>query len=448
MRTTNSVDVSQIINEAPIGRLQWRIIAILFLIAMLDGFDTQAIAFVAPAISAEWKISPSAFGAIFSAGLLGTVFGAPLFGTLGDRFGRKIMILASILEFSTLTLLCTRADSVQNLLILRFLAGLGLGGAVPIFLALASEFSPDRKRQTMITMTMCGFPLGAVVGGLSTGGLIDQYGWQTIFYIGGILPLLLLPLIAWGLPESIRFLALKGKRAEVAKLLAKISPDKKFHPKNKFNLGEPESNRTGVKALFSRGLASGTLLLWTTSFSSLVVTYGLINWIPSLLSQKGFSTQNAVMGTVALNFAGIAGSLVFSFLMNNKRHAPLTASIAYALGAGAVASIGMVGGEYGATLLSISLAGFFIIGAQLTISGYATTFYPTAIRGTGGGWLQTAARSGSLVGPLVGGLVLTTGIGPSQMFQFSAIPAIVSACALFAFVSFGCEQKSRQKVFE
>lgn len=446
MRRNNRVEVSDVINEAPIGMLQWRIFAILFLIAMLDGFDTQAIAFVAPTISEEWKIPPSAFGAIFSAGLLGTVVGAPLFGTLGDRFGRKIMILLSILEFSVLTLLCARAESVHSLLILRFLAGLGLGGAVPIFLALASEFAPERRRQTIITMTMCGFPLGAVVGGLATGGLIDKYGWQTIFYIGGLLPLLLIPLIVWGLPESIRFLALRGKQAAVANLLNTISPNKSFRQNDQFNLGEPKSSRTGIKALFSNGLASGTLLLWTTSFSSLVVTYGLINWIPSLLSQKGFTTQNAVLGTVALNFAGIAGSIGFSLLMNNKRHAPLTAGIAYVLGAAAVASIGMVGGEFGAILLRISLAGFFIVGAQLTIAGYATTFYPTAIRGTGGGWLQTAARSGSLVGPLVGGVVLSAGAGPSEMFQLSAVPALVSACALVTFVILRCEQKSRQSI--
>lgn len=167
MDLSNRVDLSRAINDAPIGAFQWRLILLLFLVAMLDGFDTQLIAFVAPAISAEWGMPLSSFGPIFSAGLLGTVFGAVLFGSLGDKYGRRLLILIAIVEFSVFTLACAFANSGAMLMSLRFLAGLGLGGAVPNFLALASEYAPDRKRTTMVTITMCGFPLGAVIGGLA-----------------------------------------------------------------------------------------------------------------------------------------------------------------------------------------------------------------------------------------------------------------------------------------
>ena len=444
MRPTETVDIADVINHAPIGAFQWRIMLLIFLVAALDGFDTQAIAFVAPAISAAWKLSPATFGPIFSAGLLGTVVGATLLGTLGDKFGRKTMILIAMSEFALFTFACAHAGNLHELMLYRFMAGIGLGGALPNFLALAAEYAPDRSRTTMVTMTMWGFPFGALVGGMGTGALIDKLGWPVVFHVGAVAPLLVLPLLAAVLPESIRFLALNPrKKARVAAILGTIDRSRKYHADSHFVVAEKTAQRAGLPSLFRDGRASGTLLLWCTLFCSLLLTYCLLNWVPSLLRQMGFPTETAVHGTVMLNFAGILGSFVFSSFMNRGRRAFLAVSGAYVLGAVATALIGVLGSTIFGLMSAIFCAGFFIIGAQLAVSAYVPSFYPTTIRGTGIGWFQGVGRIGSLVGPLAGGMVLSAGTTPSQMFQLCAIPAAICALAVLTFLLTRADQKAR-----
>lgn len=433
MTTTDQVNVAEIINRAPLGAYQWRIILMLFVVAALDGFDTQAIAFVVPSIGAGWHIAPSAFGPVFAVGLLGSVAGSILMGGWGDRFGRKTVILGAMAEFALVTLACAHVRDLPQLMLCRFLAGLGLGGVLPNFLALASEYAPDRARTTMVTITMWGFPLGAAVGGMLTGGLIDQYGWPLVFHLGGALPLLCLPLLMLALPESIRFLAADPRNgARIVRILARIDRRVGIGPDARFVHAADGPAGTGVRALFQHGRAAGTLMLWLALFCSLLLSYCLLNWIPSLLRHAGLSTRDAVMGTVTLNVAGIVGSLAFSLLMNRSRHALLMAGAAYAAGAVATAMIGAVGSAWLVT--AIACTGFFIIGGQIAVAAYVPGFYPTPVRGTGVGWSQGIARIGSLAGPLAGGMVLAAGATPATMFRLCAIPAAVSALALLALV--------------
>ena len=219
------VDVAGYIDQQPVGGFQIKLLLTCAAVLFLDGFDTQAIGYVAPALAKEWGLSKAALGPVFSAGLFGLMIGALVFGPLADRIGRKKIIIFSTLAFGIGTLATSFIADVNTLLAIRFLTGLGLGGAMPNAVAMTSEFSPRRRRATMVMIMFCGFSVGAALGGLLAAWLIPQFGWRSVFVIGGIAPLALAPILAWRLPESVRFLALAGRAPErVAELLGYINP--------------------------------------------------------------------------------------------------------------------------------------------------------------------------------------------------------------------------------
>src|SRR5450631_3186793 len=241
VRTSPSpVDVAQFIDAQPVGGFQIRLLLTCAAVLFLDGFDTQAIGFVAPALAREWDVSKGALGPVFSAGLFGLMIGALLFGPLADRIGRKKIIVFSTLAFGLGTLATAFVQDVGTLLAIRFLTGLGLGGAMPNAVAMTSEFSPHRRRATMVMIMFCGFSVGAALGGLLAAALIPQFGWRSVFVVGGAAPLLLVPILALRLPESVRFLALTGRaNARVAELLGLIAPKAVLAPSTQFVIHEP-----------------------------------------------------------------------------------------------------------------------------------------------------------------------------------------------------------------
>jgi len=433
METSARIDVSRVIDDAKVSPFQRRLFGLLFVLLMLDGFDTQSIAFVAPAITQAWGMQPAMFGPIFAAGLLGTVIGGVALGMLADRIGRRVPIILSFVIFAVFTGACATATTFQALLVYRVLAGLGLGGAMTNCLALASEYAPKRSRTAIVTVCLWGFPFGAALGGLLAAEMIGRFGWPSVFYLGALLPLLCVPLLFAVLPESILFLTLAKRdfTERIARTLARIDGRQRERSGVVYFVDEPTLRRGSIKGVFDNGLATGTLLLWLTLFVSLVLVYCLINWIPSLLHQTGLSIRSAVLGTVVLNFSGIVGSLVLTRMM--KRTPMKTVAVAYLVGAVAVAAIGLVGQQTSAIMAAIFFTGFFVIGGQLTVTAFVPGYYPTSIRSTGVGLAGAVARFGSLVGPLAGGWILATSTGPSQMFMLCAVPALVAAVALLAF---------------
>jgi AAHS family 4-hydroxybenzoate transporter-like MFS transporter len=435
MVDSKTIDVVRVIDESPLSGFQLFVIAICFLVSMLDGFDTQAIAFAAPSIAAEWKLAPSLFGPIFSAGLLGTVVGAMGMGLFQDRIGRRTALIISVLAFSLLTILTAFATSFESLVAVRFLAGIGLGAALPNFLAYASEFSPARTRARAVTVTVWGFPFGAVVGGLIAAPYVRQYGWQPIFWFGGLVPLLLVPVVWFGLPETIRFLTLKPNNApQIAAILRRINPSLQIDPDSTFVLNEPRVTGASFPALFKRAFLAGSILLPLALFASLLLTFCLLNWIPILLRQAGLGPENALYGVVTFNLAGIIGSLFLTRFIDKGGRPLLIMGGAYVIGAVAVASIGVVGTAFWQIMAIIFMAGVFIIGPQLSLTAFIANFYPTAMRGTGIGWVQSVGRVGSLIGPLVGGALIALGTAPATLFQIISLSALVTATALLVMM--------------
>jgi AAHS family 4-hydroxybenzoate transporter-like MFS transporter len=428
------INISKVINEAKISSFQIRVLLLCFSISLLDGFDTQSIAFVAPAISSSIGIDDASFGLIFSIGLLGSGLGALFFGLLGDKIGRKKPLLITVFLFSIMTLACTLAESAGTFMLFRFLAGIGLGGALPVIITLVSEYAPERTRSTFVVITILGFPAGAILGGLLAGDLINNFGWHSVFYIGGLLPLMLLILLHFALPESICFLPkMKNSSHKIASILNKIIPHGKFD--ETFDYFIPEKKRQGgnIKALFSDGLAPGTVSLGLTYFMSLLVTFFLVNWVPTLLTKSGLTLEDAAMGTVVLNFSGLIGSLFITRAIDFMKRPMLILGYCYLAGTLSIGSIGQIEMTYWPIMAGLFSAGFFTIGAQIAFLAVVSGYYPTTIRSTGVGAIQFAGRAGSLVGPIVGGALLSIGLSPSNLFTLGVAPTLVCAITLLIF---------------
>jgi MFS transporter, AAHS family, 4-hydroxybenzoate transporter len=432
------VDVAAVINDSEISRFQYIIFTLCILIMMCDGFDTQALAYVAPSIASEWKLSPGIFGPVFAAVLLGSMVGAFAFGYLADRFGRKRTLVVCMTLFGALNIGSAYATSIESFTLLRFLCGIGLGGVIPNVMALVSEYAPARRRATLVAITWCGFSLGAVLGGLISVPLISHFGWKSVFIFGGILPLCLVAIVVFALPESIKFLILaRGKGVELVAVVRKLNPGRHFDDSSAFVLDEPRLGRGSISALFRDGLAIGSVFLCLAFFMSLMLVYLFINWIPLLLREAGLPLQDAMMGTIIFNLSGIFGSVFCTQFIDRKFLPPMFILIfAYFVGAAAVFAIGFAGTSFWPIMGTIFLGGFFIIGAQLSLNAHITNYYPTAIRGTGVGWSQVVGRTGSLLGPLTGGALVSQGMSPSRLFQVSSIAPLLACACLLVFMKF------------
>jgi AAHS family 4-hydroxybenzoate transporter-like MFS transporter len=391
-------------------------------------------------IAQQWGVAPAAFGPVFAAGLLGSFFGALSFGALGDRLGRRPALLLAVALFGATCLLTPFASSLGGLIAVRLLTGIGLGGALPGIISMTSEYSPHRIRATVIAVMFCGFPLGAVIGGSASALLIPMLGWKSLFYIGGAIPLLLLPILWFRLPESLRFLAQRQDREAVDKALARLGRQAMWN--GEFVRAEA-SARPSVASLFSGGRAAGTALLWLTLFCSLLLTYLLINWIPLVVRQSGMPIQAAVLGVAALNGGAIFGCLALGRLADRFGQT-ITIGLGFALGTVAIAAIGWVGHSAGLLIAVTFTAGFLTIGAQMCTVAICATFYSTALRATGVGWAMGVGRGGAIVGPMLGGVLIGVGTAPPTLFGMAAVFSLVAAAAVLAMGRLGFESYGRR----
>lgn len=309
-----------IIDRRPFGAFQIRVTALCALVVFLDGFDTQAIGYVAPSISDDWGLGRGAMGPVFSAGLFGLLVGALVCGPMADRFGRRPVLLVCTAWFGLLSLATTRAAGVEALLVCRFLTGLGLGGAMPNAIALTSEYTPRRLRATAVMVMFCGFSSGAAVGGLLAAGLIESYGWSAVFLVGGAAPCLALPLLLVWLPESLRFLAARGRDQDVAEVLGQIDPELAGAPAPLASATDAETGHgTPIGRLFEPGRRPVTLLLWVLFFMSLLDLYFVSNWLPTVIRDAGVPIDRAVLITALFQVGGVAGTLTLGRVFDRFR---------------------------------------------------------------------------------------------------------------------------------
>jgi AAHS family 4-hydroxybenzoate transporter-like MFS transporter len=435
------IDVPEFIDRQKVSGFQIRLLLTCAAVLFLDGFDTQAIGYVAPSIIHDWNVPRAALGPVFSASLFGLMIGALLFGPLADRIGRKWIILVSTAAFGVFSLATMRVNDVNDLMLLRFLTGLGLGGAMPNAVSMTAEFSPMRRRATMVMTMFCGFSIGAAVGGMISAWLIPEFGWRSVFLVGGAAPLLLLPFLAVRLPESVRFLALSGKAdRDVADLLRTMFPAAKFAPDVRFSIAEPHTPGIPVVHLLRDRRAVVTLLLWVVFFMSLLDLYFLSNWLPTVLNGLGASVSVAVLLGSLLQVGGVIGALSLGRVMDKFSARALT--IIYGVAMVAVALIGLAGQSVPLLAAAIFLTGFCIVGGQTSANAMAATFYPTSLRSTGVGWAFGVGRVGSIVGPMLGGVLLALHWAPDTLFLAASMPAGLAALAAMGLHGAGLRSSS------
>jgi MFS transporter, AAHS family, 4-hydroxybenzoate transporter len=431
METTDCAPrVSDIIDQRPLSRLQTTTILLCGLVLVLDGFDTQCIGFLAPSMAESLHLSIRTFGPVFSAALIGLMLSSMIAGPLADRVGRKWPIVFATLTFATFAIATGRAATFEQLVVFRFLTGLGLGGAIPNVVALTTEYAPKRLQQTVVTTLFCGMPLGALLGGLVSSVMLPQWGWRSVFYAGGILPLVVALILIKVLPESIRFLSMKGTdRNAIDRILSHIAPkvakeDLDFSPSG----ADGRFKGLPVIHLFTEGRAVGTVLLWIPFFMNLLVLYFVISWLPALLRQTHMPVSAGIIGVSVFSLGGIAGSLLQGRVMKSWSSSAVLLS-EFALCLLLIGSLAFIS-SFPFMMAITFLLGCFVQGAQAGLNALSATFYPTSIRSTGVGWALGVGRIGSIIGPIFGGVMVSREWPLRQIFFAGAIPALFAAIAI------------------
>jgi MFS transporter, AAHS family, 4-hydroxybenzoate transporter len=421
-----AVDIADLINTQPLSSFQKAIMVLIGGVVVMDGFDVQAIGFVAPALTQDWNIDPAALGPIFGAGLFGMLLGSMLLSMLADRLGRRPVLVGSTAFFSLCMLGTAAVESVQQLMFLRLLTGLGLGGVMANAVALASEYSPQRRRASLLMWISCGFTGGAIAGGLISTVLIPWGGWRSVFVVGGLLPLAIAAVMYWRLPESLLFLSLQpGAHDRLAQLLRRIAPGLDQGRDLRLRGPEQVEARGSLARLFRDGRALMTLLLWLVSFTNLLNLFFLANWLPLLSTRMGFSASTAVLMGTTLQLGGLIGAVFMGPLIDRLGYYRVLVP-AFLIAGLAVAAIGEPGMPLPLLYLVIFAAGICIVGAQPALNALASTLYPTEIRATGVGWSLGVGRVGAIVGPVVAAQLVALNWSSQTLFLAASVPAACS----------------------
>ena len=426
---SQAVNVTDLIDSRPISRLQMLVFGLCSLAALLDGADSQSIGIAGPLIAAEFGMTMGSFTPALSAGLLGATIGALTFGTLGDWVGRKRALILAMLLLSVFTLLTAFAGSFPELLAIRFLGGLGLGGATPCFITLAAEYAPRRRRAMLASVLWAAYPLGASLGGVVNAYVIPALGWRTVFYVGGGLPLLVAAAMVLLLPESLGYLVARGDApARARAIVAKLDSSLDGTETRLFATTEATAG-TGVKHLFTRGRALSTILLWAIFFCAFGTTTIIVLLTPTLFKASGLSLSTAALMVGLNNFVGVAGMASAGRLV--ERFGPLILLPAFWIGAVILALLGSVAGSATLSAICMALLGLTVLlGASGGIA-LAATSYPTAIRSTGVGWAMGTGRFGQVCSPLLVGLMLRSDWGPARILAvMSLLPVMAGVFCL------------------
>ena len=430
--TTENVDIGSVVDKAKFTSFHFNAVAWCLLIILFDGYDLAINGVVLPLLMQEWGLSAVQAGMLASTALAGMMFGAIFFGSLADKIGRKKVIMICIVLFSGLTFAGGFASNPTEFAILRFFAGLGIGGVMPNLVALTSEYAPQKMRSTLVTTMFSGYAVGGVMAALLGSWFTPNFGWQIMFFIAGI-PLFLLPLIWKFLPESLAFIVKENKQEEARRITCRLAPDLSVNEKMIFTLPKvdiPEA--ANVASLFRRGRTTNTLLFWLAFFTCLLTMYALSSWLPKLMMAAGYSMDNSLMFMMVMNIGAVVGIIGGGILADRFHLRPVLMCLGM-LGGIVMSLMGFQSNQFLLYIL-VFLAGAASIGSQMLLYSYVAQYYPLAIRSTGIGWSSAIGRMGAIVGPILIGSLLGMSLPAYINFIVVGIPVLITAIAVALIV--------------
>jgi AAHS family 4-hydroxybenzoate transporter-like MFS transporter len=432
MSSLSNININRTIDNGRLRPFHWGVFLLCGLCLLMDGFDLQAIGFVAPAVTREWHVQSGDMRTIFSAALVGVLIGSLLLSALADRIGRRPVLIGATLYFAIFSFLTARVTSPEQLLYIRFLAGIGLGGIMPNAMALVGEYSPARSRVMSMLVVSNGFTLGAAFGGPIAAWMIPHYGWRSVFYLGAIAPLFVFVLEYLFLPESLQFLVLRGAdKSKVAKWLRRVEPALECDDSTTFSVTDEKKSGVPLLQLLREGRTAGTTLLWIVNFMNLLNLYFLSTYLPLVLRDSGFANDVAVLSASVLQVGGVIGTLVLSaFIRKFGFNAVL--SLSFIIASVSIAAIGQPALPVAIVFLFVFAAGFGVPGSQAGLNAFSATYYPADLRATGVGAGLGIGRIGSILGPYIAGTLLLHHWTAHDLFLAAAVPALLSAVVMFA----------------
>ena len=435
--TAHTMNVNAVVDKAKFKPFHMTVVLWCLFVVLFDGYDLAINGVVLPLLMQEWGMSAVQAGMLASTALAGMMFGAMFFGMLADKIGRKKVILICVTLFSGFTFLGGFAENPTQFGVLRFIAGLGIGGVLPNLVALTSEYAPQKLRSTLVTGVFSGYAMGGIMAALLGTWLTPSFGWQIMFWIAGI-PLLVLPLLFIFLPESLAFLVKQQKTEKALAIVQKLSPEDKVTPQTVLVFNESKVPAASISALFKQGRLPGTLLFWLAFFMCLLMLYALGSWLPKLMMAAGYSLGSSLTFLLALNIGAVIGTAGGGMLADRFHIKPVIISM---LTVGILALIGLgFNSPQPVIYFLVSLAGASSVGCSILLYSYVAQFYPLAVRSTGLGWASGVGRMGAIVGPIVIGFLLGLELPHKFNFLAVAVPAVLAVIAI-AFIRPAKEQE-------
>ena len=429
MTTVTRVNIPELLARSPIGPLQKRVFTLCLLTLIIDGFDVQAMGFLIPALSADWNVEPAQFRTVLPAANFGVLIGSLVFSPLADKVGRRPVLVWATLWFAVMTLAAAFATNVTQLFWLRFIGGIGMGCIIPNATALIGEYSPAGRRVTLMMTITVGFTAGGAVAGFVARALIPAFGWQSVFLVGGTIPLVIAVAMYVGLPESLQFLAVRRRVHEVARWLKQLDPTLKVDGSTEYVTNEESKGGVPFVHLFRDNRSLVTLLLWVINFMNLLNLYSVTSWLPTVVNGMGYSANTAVLVGTVVWVGGTIGTFGLAWAISRWGFTR-TLMLNYAVATLAIAMIGQPGVALAVLTLVVFVTGWCIVGGQPGMNAFAATFYPTYLRSTGVGWALGIGRVGAIVGPYIGGVMIGAKWTSQQLFWAAAVPAFISAVTL------------------
>lgn len=427
------------IDAQPIGPTQLRVYFLAFLIAAFDGLDLQIITFVSLDMAHEWNISRTTIGAVISTGLFGMMLGALSLGAVGDMFGQRRVLVALTALLGASTVATGFTTSIGQLYALRFFTGLCVGGAIPNAVALLSQYAPKRRRAQLISIVGVGIPLGAATGGVLAALLLPELGWRWLFYVAGGLALALCPVLVAFLPDPISVLLKRAGGKQTAWLMLR-----RMYPQIPIAQGEviwenaAMTRRLPVMQLFSNGRTFMTLSLWCVFFASLMNVYLLPSWLPALLRDAKMLPASAALATSGFSVAGMLGAVLLAWLIDRFGFVR-TLFIGYVMSAVGIAAMALNDSDLAVLAATVFLSGFFVVGSQGALNAVPSLLYPADVRSTATGWALGVGRMGSIVGPVLAGILLSIGWTHSHVLLLAS--AIGLLAGLLVLILAACARK-------